>query len=225
MLRVMVRLAADGVLVAILLFLSAGTFAWWQAWVLLAVLLLVRTLGALAVSRVNPDLLRERAGLPMHKEQSWSDRVLLLGVLATDFLAYPSSPASMHSGGTRCLAPRHRSPAWASRCSRSAGASRVSRFARTPLLSLSSACRASGHTPRRLGTVWRRSSPVYAADPLILVGLGLWLESYVAALAAVVPIALMVMRLRLEERFPRRELPGYTGYASRVRFRLIPGIW
>ena len=38
-------------------------------------------------------------------------------------------------------------------------------------------------------------------------------------------IALMVMRLRLEERFLRRELPEYTAYTDRVRFRLIPGIW
>lgn len=74
------------------------------------------------------------------------------------------------------------------------------------------------------GAVHRRH-PFYAADPLILVGLGLWLESYVAALGAVVPIALMVMRLRLEERFLRLELPGYTAYAERVRYRLIPGVW
>ena len=60
MLRVMVRLVADAVLLAILLFLSAGTLAWWRAWVLLAVLVLIRALGALAVSRVNPALLRER---------------------------------------------------------------------------------------------------------------------------------------------------------------------
>jgi protein-S-isoprenylcysteine O-methyltransferase Ste14 len=70
-----------------------------------------------------------------------------------------------------------------------------------------------------------RPWPFYAADPLILVGLGLWLESCVAVLAAVVPIALMVMRLRLEDRFLHRELPGYTAYAERVRFRLIPGAW
>jgi protein-S-isoprenylcysteine O-methyltransferase Ste14 len=35
----------------------------------------------------------------------------------------------------------------------------------------------------------------------------------------------MVLRLRLEERFLRRELPGYAAYAARVRHRLIPGIW
>jgi protein-S-isoprenylcysteine O-methyltransferase Ste14 len=67
--------------------------------------------------------------------------------------------------------------------------------------------------------------PFYAGTPLVLVGLSLWLGSYTAALLAVVPIALMVMRIRLEERFLRRELPGYSEYASRVPHRLLPRIW
>ena len=67
--------------------------------------------------------------------------------------------------------------------------------------------------------------PFYAGTPFVLVGLGLWLESYTAVLFAVVPIALLVVRLRLEERFLRRELPGYREYAVRVPHRLLPGIW
>ena len=67
--------------------------------------------------------------------------------------------------------------------------------------------------------------PFYAADPLILIGQSLWLESYVAAICALIPIALMVTRLRLEEHLLRRALPGYAAYADRVPFRLIPGIW
>lgn len=67
--------------------------------------------------------------------------------------------------------------------------------------------------------------PFYAADPLILVGLSLWLGSYSAAVVAVIPVSLMMMRLRLEERFLRRELPGYQAYTERVRYRLIPGVW
>jgi hypothetical protein len=47
--RVMVRLVVDTFLVAILLFLSAATIAWWRAWVLLAALFLVRAIGAIAV--------------------------------------------------------------------------------------------------------------------------------------------------------------------------------
>jgi protein-S-isoprenylcysteine O-methyltransferase Ste14 len=35
----------------------------------------------------------------------------------------------------------------------------------------------------------------------------------------------MVIRLHLEERFLRRELPGYNDYTLRVPHRLIPGVW
>jgi len=69
MLRVAARLLADTALVAGALFVPAGTLAWQRAWVLLAVLLLVRGIGAYAVHRVSPGLLRERAGLPVRAGQ------------------------------------------------------------------------------------------------------------------------------------------------------------
>src|SRR4051812_37072644 len=89
MLKVAVRLVADAVLVALLLFASAGTLAWWRAWLLLAVLLIVRGIGAYTVYRVNPALLRDRAKLPVHDQQPWTDKLLLLGVLGTGFLGLP----------------------------------------------------------------------------------------------------------------------------------------
>ena len=49
MLRVICRLIADTVLVAILLFLAAGTVDWPQAWALLVTMLLVRAVGVIAV--------------------------------------------------------------------------------------------------------------------------------------------------------------------------------
>jgi protein-S-isoprenylcysteine O-methyltransferase Ste14 len=67
--------------------------------------------------------------------------------------------------------------------------------------------------------------PVYAADPFILVGLGLWLNSYAAALDAVIAVALMVLRLQGEKRFLRRALPEYQDYIEWVPYRLIPGVW
>ena len=59
--RVMLRLTADTVLVGILLFLSAGTLAWGHAGVLLAVMFVVRCIGALAVSRVRLQTERSHA--------------------------------------------------------------------------------------------------------------------------------------------------------------------
>jgi protein-S-isoprenylcysteine O-methyltransferase Ste14 len=67
--------------------------------------------------------------------------------------------------------------------------------------------------------------PFYAADPLIFVGLGLWLGSYLAVLCAVIPITVVLCRLHIEEQVLRRELPGYSEYTKRVPHRLIPGIW
>jgi protein-S-isoprenylcysteine O-methyltransferase Ste14 len=186
MLRVMIRLAADAVLVAVLLFLAAGTFAWWRAWVLLAVLFLVRTLGALAVHRVNPGLLRERAGLPMHEAQSWADRLLLLGVLATGFLGLPLI-AGLDAFRWHAL-PRPSAPVagmglvlFALGWSVKSLALRANNFA-TSVVRLQSE---RAHAVADSGPYGIVRHPFYAADPLILVGLGLWLQSYVAVLAAV----------------------------------------
>src|SRR2546423_1103697 len=89
MLIILLRLVADAALVAILLFVSAGTLYWWRAWVLLAVLLVVRTVSAGAGYRVNPALLQERARLPTHGDQPGTDKLLLLAALATGFLGLP----------------------------------------------------------------------------------------------------------------------------------------
>jgi protein-S-isoprenylcysteine O-methyltransferase Ste14 len=53
----------------------------------------------------------------------------------------------------------------------------------------------------------------------------LWLESYAAVVAASVPAALLIARIRIEERFLKRELAGYESYTRRIRYRLIPFVW
>jgi protein-S-isoprenylcysteine O-methyltransferase Ste14 len=44
-------------------------------------------------------------------------------------------------------------------------------------------------------------------------------------LLASVPIAILVLRIRIEERFLRRELEGYDAYTKRLIYRLIPFLW
>ncbi len=67
--------------------------------------------------------------------------------------------------------------------------------------------------------------PIYAGAVLMFVGTPLWLQSYAAALLSSVPIGLLVLRIRAEEEFLCRTLPGYAGYLQRVRFRLVPRCW
>ena len=220
------RLTGDSAVVAAALFVPAGTFAWPQAWTLLAVLSAVRLAGAWAVYRVHPDVLRERANLPGHDAQALVDRVLVLGILATGFVGVPllagldvwrwhvseHPPRVVAGAGLLAVAL-----GWALK----SVALRANAFAVTEVRLQPG----RAQTVADVGPYRVVRHPFYAADPLILCGSGLWLGSYVAALAAVLPLALMVMRLVREERVLRSGLPGYTAYMRRVRFRLLPGVW
>jgi protein-S-isoprenylcysteine O-methyltransferase Ste14 len=224
--RIALRVTADTVLVAILLFVAAGTFVWLRAWVLLVALFLVRLVGALAVYCVNPGLMLERAGWPIHPAQRRTDRMLLLAVLATGFLGLPLI-ASLDVHRWRLLpAPTPIAAAlglalfvlgW----SLKSLALRANAFAVTVVRLQSD----RAHAVVDSGPYAIVRHPFYAADPLILIGLGLWLESSLAVLCAALPLMLVAWRLQLEERFLREALPGYAAYADRVRFRLIPGVW
>jgi protein-S-isoprenylcysteine O-methyltransferase Ste14 len=55
--------------------------------------------------------------------------------------------------------------------------------------------------------------------------MALSLGSWWALLPTAFGIALMILRIVLEDRMLQRELPGYREYAQKVRFRLIPGLW
>ena len=224
--RMLVRLVSDEVLVGGLLFLASGTLAWPAAWILLAVQLCVRTVGALFIAGVSPALVRERANLPLHPDQRAGDRFLVLGILATGFLGLPWI-AGMDAFHWHVLA---RPPisvtvvglglfglGWALK--------NIALWANTFAVTVVRVQRERHHAVVDSGPYRLVRHPFYAADPLIFVGLGLWLGSYLAALCAVLPLALMIQRVQLEEDVLQNELVGYAAYMERVRFRLIPGVW
>ena len=226
MVRVLFRLIADATLVAALLVVSSGTFEWVRGWVLVGVLLVVRSISAVAVFRVSPELLRERSRLPIHRDQPRTDKLLLLGVLGTGFVGLPviagldvfhwhvlARPAPFLADFGLLLFV----VGWSIK----ALALRANAFA-TAEVRLQPERK---HAVVDSGVYRIVRHPFYIGTPLVLVGQSLWLESSVAALCAIVPTVLVVIRLMLEERFLRRELPGYSEYAARVRYRMLPGIW
>jgi len=67
--------------------------------------------------------------------------------------------------------------------------------------------------------------PMYAAAIWLFVGIPLALGSW-WTLALLVPfLPVLLWRLLDEERLLSRELPGYTEYMRRVRYRLVPRLW
>jgi protein-S-isoprenylcysteine O-methyltransferase Ste14 len=60
---------------------------------------------------------------------------------------------------------------------------------------------------------------------LYLLGTPLALGSYWGLLALAFMLPFLLWRLLDEERVLARELPGYTDYQRRVRYRLVPYLW
>jgi protein-S-isoprenylcysteine O-methyltransferase Ste14 len=67
--------------------------------------------------------------------------------------------------------------------------------------------------------------PMYGWALLLLLGMPLALGSWWSLLIAVVGVAGLVARLLDEERFLAGNLPGYSDYMRRVRYRLVPLVW
>lgn len=67
--------------------------------------------------------------------------------------------------------------------------------------------------------------PMYVGAIIWFAGIPLALGSLWALIPAGVAIITMLVRTVLEDRTLQRELPGYAEYATRVRYRLIPGVW
>jgi protein-S-isoprenylcysteine O-methyltransferase Ste14 len=67
--------------------------------------------------------------------------------------------------------------------------------------------------------------PGYAGSILFNLGGTVLLGSLAALGAGILATLLLILRTFLEDKTLRKELKGYEGYARRVRYRLVPGIW
>ncbi len=67
--------------------------------------------------------------------------------------------------------------------------------------------------------------PMYAAIIPFILCIALILGSGWALVPGAIIAALFIIRTALEDRMLQAELPGYTEYAQRVRYRLVPGVW
>ena len=67
--------------------------------------------------------------------------------------------------------------------------------------------------------------PGYSGTMLFGIATGIVLDSIWTIAAGVLVLILTIIRTALEDRVLQRELPGYSEYAQKIRYRLLPGIW
>ena len=67
--------------------------------------------------------------------------------------------------------------------------------------------------------------PMYAGALLMMLGTPLALDSYWGLVILAPSLAVLAARILDEEALLTEELGGYREYLTRVRYRLVPGVW
>jgi protein-S-isoprenylcysteine O-methyltransferase Ste14 len=224
-LKLTVGVLSNVTIFGLLLFLPARTLDWWRAWMFLAVVFVGAGLSTVSLYGTSKELLAERFKPPVQKGQPFEDKIVVL-LLIAGFLAViafiPLDVFRLH------LLPRPGMLVSSSGLLLFIAGWWIMTLA---LLENAFAAPVVKHQEERqqrvidTGVYRVVRHPMYAGTIPLLVGMPLWLESYAAAVLAIVPIGALVVRILIEEEFLRRELKGYDAYTERVRYRLIPFLW
>jgi len=207
---------------AALLFVPAGRLDWLAAWLYLGVVTANGAVNYFYLSRRNPELIRHR--MRFGKGTKTWDK-LWAGAFTPVFISvyvvagfdavrfgWSAMPPWLWPLGLLLFLPGMALFTWAM------GVNPF--FEKTVRIQTERGHRVIDTGPYR----WVRH-PGYLGFLGWILSAPLLLGSWWAFVPAALSLVGLVVRTALEDRTLRRELPGYAGYAARVRFRLIPGLW
>ena len=209
---------------AALMFVPAGTIAWVQAWIYLALMGITGTLITTWLYIHAPDLLAQRAASPVQREQAAWDRIFMIcmivffiawmAIMGLDAVRFQTSHVAVWAqaaGAIAILISQY--VFWL--------VFRANSYA-APVVKVQ---KERGHAIATTGPYALVRHPMYAGAILFLIGIPLLLGSWYGLVLAPVLVVGFAIRAVLEERVLQAQLPGYADYAARVRYRFVPLIW
>jgi len=212
------KVTAGILLMALLLFLPAGTLRYPGGWLLMALLFIPMVIAGFVLMAKNPGLLRKR--LQMKEEQMAQKQVVALSGLM--FIGgFVLSGLNFRYGW-------HTLPQWAVYGGAALFLLAYALYAEVlrenTWLSRSIEVQ-EGQQVVDTGLYGLVRHPMYFATILLFLSMPLVLGSIHAFLLFLVYPLLLVKRIRNEEDLLERELPGYREYKQKVRWRMLPFIW
>ena len=206
------------ILVGLLLFLPAGTFAFPQAWRLIVILFVPMFIAGLIMMKKNPDLLRKR--LNAKEEQAEQKAVIALSGLM--FLA------SFVAAGLNFRFGWIKLPEWVSYAACVLFLIGYALFAEVLRENAYLARTVAVQEDQRVidtGLYGVVRHPMYLSTLILFLAMPLVLGSVISFVIMLAYFPIIARRIRNEEQVLERGLDGYTEYKKRVRYKVIPHIW
>ena len=222
--QAVVRLIVLSAIFPLLLFPFAGRWDWGMGWALIGLIAAATVFSRLLLIRVNPDLLNERANsLDAENTKPWDKAlapamgltpllVLVVAGLDDRFQWSPTLSFTLQMTGLALAALGYGLATWAMLANRFfSGVVRIQTE--------------RGHAVVDSGPYAVVRHPGYTGTLIAGLGFPLALSSLWALLPLLLVIVVTAVRTRLEDQTLQQELPGYSEYVKRTRYRLLPGIW
>ena len=209
---------AGWVMMALLLFLPAGTLAYNKAWLLMGLLFIPMLLMGIVMYIKSPELLRRRLESKEKRNVQqgvikYAGMLFIAGFIVAGldyrygWSVVPEwvtcASALLFLAGYGMYAEVMRENVWLSRTVHVESEQEVV-------------------TTGLYGIV---RHPMYTATLLMFISMPLVLGSWWATLILFLYIPIIVSRILDEEKLLRAELKGYNEYCNHLRWRLIPGMW
>ena len=211
--------AASAVAVFCLMFFApAGTFAYWQAWAYMGVVLIPMLFVMVYMLRNAPELLARR--LQMRERERTQKGVIGFGILFL-FGAF-LVPGFDRRWGWSTM------PWWAVVAADLLvllGYAMIFRVFRENQYTSRTVQVEQGQQVISTGPYATVRHPMYVGVLVFYLASPIALGSWWACLPAAVIIPILVVRILNEELVLERDLPGYKEYKQKTRYRLLPGIW
>ena len=212
------RIVVGLLFIGALLFLPAGTFNYWQAWVWLATLFIPMGVSLVYLLKMDPALLERRTRTnEMRPEQ----RRIIMASAVYLLIIFILPGFDVRYGWSNV-------PAWL--CLAADGVVLASYILYLFVLKTNTfASRVieveQGQQVITSGPYALVRHPMYLAMILMMTATPLALGSYWAMLPSVLFILLLAARAKNEEELLQKELKGYSEYMQKTRYRLFPGVW
>jgi len=222
--QMLIRTAVFIAIVALLLFVPAGTLHWSAAWVYLAGTAILSVAFGFRLARTDPGLLQERMKPVFQPGQERWDKLLLtitLAAFAVWLVLMALDAARFQASQMPLLLQLVGGIAVVVATVIGFVVLQENSFA-APVVRLQAE---RGQHVVDTGLYAHVRHPMYAGAIPYFIGVPLLLGSWHGLWGAPVLTALLAVRAVLEERTLIRKLPGYADYAARVRYRLIPMVW
>ncbi len=204
-----------------LLFLAAGTLNYWQAWAFLAVFGASGLVIIVYLMKKDPKLLERRMSAGPTAEQRTSQKIIM-PIASLGFVALFVFPAIDHRFGWSSVPPY---AAIAGDVLVALGWMIIFFVFQENTFTSATIEVAADQKVIATGPYAIVRHPMYSGSLLYLLGMPIALGSWWGLFVILLMMPTGLWRLFDEEKFLNKNLAGYTEYAQKVRYRLVPYLW